>query len=60
MVLQPISSLLPDFLNQLAPDKQERDQETWWTVLSQMQELFVEATGYLLKVALLPLSQKYV
>ncbi len=50
MILQPITSLLPNFLNKLVPALQEKDQETWWSVLCQMQELLRDATNYLFKV----------
>lgn len=51
MILQPITSLLPNFLNKLIPALQEKDQKTWWQVLCQMQELLRTATVYLYKVS---------
>lgn len=37
LVLQPISSLLPNFLNKNVPHLQEKDQAEWWAVLCALQ-----------------------
>lgn len=50
MILQPISSLLPNFLNKRVPALQEKDQQKWWEILCKLQEMLREATGYLYKV----------
>eukprot|EP00095_Tigriopus_kingsejongensis_P002552 maker-scaffold309_size213625-snap-gene-0.20 protein:Tk02552 transcript:maker-scaffold309_size213625-snap-gene-0.20-mRNA-1 annotation:"GI10101" len=49
MILQPISSLLPNFLNSLAPSLQEADQRAWWKILCTFQNLYREAALYLCK-----------
>lgn len=53
MVLQPISTMLPNFFNHLLPEQQEQEQEEWWNSLCKMQELFKEATSFLFKVLLI-------
>ena len=50
MVLQPISSKLPNFLNKLMPEAQERDQRKWWEILSGLQENLRYVATYLFKV----------
>lgn len=50
MILQPISSILPNFMNKGVPALQEQDQQEWWNILCQLQDLLREATGYLYKV----------
>lgn len=50
MILQPISSLLPNFLNKRIPALQEEDQQKWWEILCHLQDLLREATVYLYKV----------
>ena len=49
MVLQPISSKLPNFLNKLMPEAQERDQRKWWQILSGLQENLRYVATYLFK-----------
>lgn len=53
MILQPISSILPNFLNKSAPTLQEADQEEWWNILCQLQDLLREATTFMYKVGFL-------
>ena len=50
MILQPISSLLPNFFNKLVPKLQERDLEAWWKILCNLQDLLRLAAAYLYKV----------
>ncbi|TRY73174.1 hypothetical protein TCAL_08178 [Tigriopus californicus] len=50
MILQPISTALPNFLNSMAPKLQETDQKIWWNILCTFQNLFQEAALYLCKV----------
>ncbi|XP_059080387.1 NACHT and WD repeat domain-containing protein 2-like [Tigriopus californicus] len=49
MILQPISTALPNFLNSMAPKLQETDQKIWWNILCTFQNLFQEAALYLCK-----------
>ena len=55
MILQPISKILPNFLNELIPLKQEADQREWWRILCEIQTLFKDATTYLFRVRLFQL-----
>ena len=50
MVLQPISKILPNFLTNLIPAKQEADQRKWYESLTQMQALFRTASDCLYRV----------
>ena len=50
MVLQPISSKLPNFLNALIPEEQEADQRKWYEVLTNLQETLRYVSTYLFKV----------
>ena len=50
MVLQPISKILPNFLSNLIPAKQEADQRKWYEALCQMQALFRTASDCLYRV----------
>ena len=50
MVLQPISSKLPNFLNKLIPEEQERDQRKWFEILTSLQETLRYVATYLFKV----------
>ena len=50
MILQPISSRLPNFLNKLIPENQEQDQRRWWEILSGLQENLRYVANYLFKV----------
>ena len=50
MILQPISSRLPNFLNKLIPENQEQDQRRWWQILSGLQENLRYVANYLFKV----------
>ena len=50
MILQPISSRLPNFLNKLIPENQEKDQRRWWEILSGLQENLRYVANYLFKV----------
>jgi hypothetical protein len=50
MILQPISSILPNFMNKLIPEKQEEDQQKWWETLCKLQKLLRDATTYLHRV----------
>ena len=50
MVLQPISSRLPNFLNKLIPEEQEADQRKWYEVLTNLQETLRYVSTYLFKV----------
>ena len=50
MVLQPISSKLPNFLNALIPEEQEADQRKWYEVLTNLQETLRYISTYLFKV----------
>lgn len=50
MILQPISSKLPNFLNKLIPEDQEKDQRKWWKILSGLQENLRYVANYLYKV----------
>ena len=50
MVLQPISKILPNFLTNLIPAKQEADQRKWYESLCQMQALFRTASDCLYRV----------
>lgn len=56
MILQPISTALPNFLNSMAPKLQENDQKIWWNILCTFQNLFQEAALYLCKVISIPQS----
>ena len=51
MILQPISSILPNFMNKLIPDKQEEDQQKWWETLCKLQKLLRDASTYLHRVS---------
>ena len=47
-VLQPVTALLPHFLNQKEPGLQARDAQAWWAVQARLQELLrAAATGLL-------------
>ncbi len=50
MVLQPISSRLPNFLNKLIPAQQEEDQRKWWEIMCNLQENLRYISTYLFKV----------
>ena len=50
MVLQPISKVLPNFLTNLIPAKQEADQRKWYESLRAMQALFRTASDCLYRV----------
>ena len=50
MVLQPISKILPNFLTNLIPAKQEADQRKWFESLCQMQTLLRTAADCLYRV----------
>ena len=50
MVLQPISSKLPNFLNKLIPEEQEADQRKWFEILTNLQENLRYVSTYLFKV----------
>ena len=58
MVLQPISSKLPNFLNKLMPEAQEGDQRKWWQILSGLQENLRYVATYLFKVLIYPYVDK--
>ena len=51
MILQPISSKLPNFLNKLIPENQEKDQRRWWEILSGLQENLRYVANYLFKAS---------
>ena len=53
MILQPISSKLPNFLNKLIPENQEKDQRRWWEILSGLQENLRYVANYLFKASVL-------
>ena len=53
MVLQPISKILPNFLSNLIPAKQEADQRKWYEALCQMQALFRTASDCLYRVIII-------
>ena len=62
MVLQPISKILPNFLTNLIPAKQEADQRKWYESLCQMQALFRTASDCLYRVchSILRLSSLFI
>ncbi|CAB4062510.1 unnamed protein product [Lepeophtheirus salmonis] len=49
MILQPISSHYPNFLNSQVPKLQSEDQEKWWRTLCKLQETLREAAYNLFK-----------
>jgi hypothetical protein len=51
MVLQPITSKLPHFLNKLIPEEQEADQRKWWSILSGLQDTLRYISTYLYKAS---------
>lgn len=46
-ILQPVSSILVNFINKRVPKLQAEDQAVWWDTLGKMQKLFRKATASL-------------